>query len=131
VPTRDVKSVDQYIAAQPQDARAVLEIVRAAIRKAIPKADEIISYRIPAYRLPQGVVIWFAGWKRHYSLYPATHAVVSALMLELAPYQVEKGTIRFPLGKPVPVTLIGKIARLRVKEVEAKPKPAARKKRPA
>ena len=91
-----------------------------AIRKALPEAEEIISYKIPAYRLPQGVVIWFAGWKRHYSLYPATDYVVSALSEELAPYEVEKGTIRFPLDARVPVTLIGRITRLRAEEVAAK-----------
>ncbi len=82
--------------------RAHLETVRTAIRKAIPGAEEVISYKIPAYRLPQGVVIWFACWKRHYSLYPATEYVVSALSEELAPYEVKNGTIRFPLDARVP-----------------------------
>jgi uncharacterized protein YdhG (YjbR/CyaY superfamily) len=113
-------SVDQYVSAQPEGARAHLETVRAAIRKAIPAAEEIISYKIPAYRLPQGVVIWFAGWKKHYSLYPATDYVVSALGEELAPYEVEKGTIRFRLDARVPVTVIRRIARLRAEEVKAK-----------
>ena len=120
MPKADVTSVDRYIAAQPEDTRAALETVRAAIRKAIPKAEEIISYKIPAYRLPGGVVIWFAGWKRHYSLYPATDHVRSALEQELGAYEVEKGTIRFPLGKPVPVALIRKIAKLRAGEVGVK-----------
>jgi uncharacterized protein YdhG (YjbR/CyaY superfamily) len=113
-------SVDQYVSAQPEGARAHLETVRAAIRKAIPAAEEIISYKIPAYRLPQGVVIWFAGWKKHYSLYPATDYVVSALGEELAPYEVEKGTIRFRPDARVPVTVIRRIARLRAEEVKAK-----------
>ena len=122
-------SVDQYVSAQPESVRATLRAVRTAIRKALPEAEEIISYKIPAYRLPQGVVIWFAGWKRHYSLYPATDYVVSALSEELAPYEVEKGTIRFPLDARVPVTLIGRIARLRAEEVAAKAKAAASGKR--
>lgn len=122
-------SIDDYIAAQPESFRASLLEVRAAIRKALPEAEEIISYRIPAYRLPQGVVIWFAGWKRHYSLYPATDYVVSALSEELAPYEVEKGTIRFPPDARVPATLIGRIARLRAEEVAAHAKASASGKR--
>jgi uncharacterized protein YdhG (YjbR/CyaY superfamily) len=122
-------SVEDYIAAQPESVRASLHEVRTAIRKAIPEAEEFISYGIPAYRLPQGVVIWFAGWKRHYSLYPATDCIVSALSEELAPYEVEKGTIRFPLDARVPVALIGRIARLRAEEVAAKAKAAASRRR--
>ncbi len=110
-------SVDDYIAAQPEAVRGSLREVRAAIRKAIPKAEEVISYKIPAYRLPGGVVIFFAGWKKHYALYPATDGVVSTFAKELAPYDVEKGTIRFPYGEAIPVALIGRIAKLRAAEV--------------
>jgi uncharacterized protein YdhG (YjbR/CyaY superfamily) len=112
-------SVDDYIAAQPEAARASLRAVRAAIRSAIPEAEEVISYKIPAYRLPGGVVIFFAGWKKHYALYPATERVVSTLAKELAPYDVEKGTIRFPFGGSIPVALIARIAKLRAAEVAA------------
>jgi len=113
-------SVDAYIGAQPEAVQPVLERVRAAIRKAIPKADEVISYSIPAYRLDGRVTIYFAGWKRHYSLYPATRKLVAAFRQELAPYEVnDKGTIRFPLDAPVPVKLIARIARFRAKEMSA------------
>ena len=127
------KSVDAYIAAQPADVRDVLERVRSTIRKALPAAEEVISYQIPAYRLPGGVVIYFAGWRQHYSLYPATALVVAALKDELAPYEKSKGTIRFPLCRPVPVRLIARIAKLRAKEVaeRAGAKAAAPKKRTA
>jgi uncharacterized protein YdhG (YjbR/CyaY superfamily) len=123
------KSVGAYIAAQPGRARAVLTRVRAVIRRALPRAEETISYRIPAYRQDGGVVIYFAGWRRHYSLYPATARVVEALERERAPYEVSKGTIRFPLDAPVPVRLIGRIAKLRARETarRVKRKPVKRR----
>jgi uncharacterized protein YdhG (YjbR/CyaY superfamily) len=106
-------SVDEYIAAQPDKTRSTLERVRGAIRKALPKAQETISYKIPAYRLNGDVVLYFAGWKHHFSLYPVNERLVAAFKDELAEYEVEKGTIRFPLGKPVPVKLIERIAKFR------------------
>jgi uncharacterized protein YdhG (YjbR/CyaY superfamily) len=110
-------SVDEYIAAQPQDVQGILERVRSAIRTAVPEAEELISYRMPAYRLRGLPLIYFATWKRHYSLYPATKGVASAFADELAPYDIEKGTIRFLLSEPVPVTLIERIAKFRADEV--------------
>lgn len=112
-------SVDEYIALQPEAARSLLERVRGAIRKALPEAEETISYKIPTYKLPGGPVLYFAGWKAHYSLYPATGEILTALKDELERYEVEKGTIRFPLKGPVPVRLITKIAKLRGAEVAA------------
>jgi uncharacterized protein YdhG (YjbR/CyaY superfamily) len=70
----DFKSVDEYIASQPEAAQGVLELVRSSIRKAVPNAEESISYKIPTYKLRGDPVIYFAGWKQHYSLYPATAA---------------------------------------------------------
>ena len=128
--TADFSSVDQYISAQPEAARGLLETVRTAIRKALPDAEEIISHKIPAYRLPGGTAIYFAAWKRHYSLYPATDRVVSRLKQVLTPYDVEKGTIRFPFGELVPLGLIERIAKLRAQEVaEKKPNSSTPKKR--
>jgi len=106
MPMPNVKSVDDYIASQPQAAQVVLERVRTAIRKALPKAEETISYKIPVYKLHGRPVIYFAGWKKHYSLYPSNARLVAAFKDELRPYEVEKGTIRFPLSDPVPVKLI-------------------------
>jgi uncharacterized protein YdhG (YjbR/CyaY superfamily) len=125
-------SVADYIASQPKAARRVLRLVRSTIRKAIPKADEVISYQIPAYKLDGRTAIYFAGWKSHYSLYPANARLIAAFKTELAPYEVNgKGTIRFPLAEPVPVKLIAGIATFRAKEVAAlvKTKTAAAKKR--
>jgi uncharacterized protein YdhG (YjbR/CyaY superfamily) len=111
------KSVEEYIASQPDAVQDVLVRVRNIIRKAVPGADEVISYQIPTYKLDKGAVIYFAGWKRHYSLYPATGGVVTEFKHELSPYEVSKGTIRFPLSEPVPVKLIERIAKFRAREV--------------
>src|SRR6185295_7354420 len=91
----ELRSVDQYIAMQPKDVRPILQRVRGAIRKALPGAEEAISYQIPTYRLDGAYVVYFAGWKRHYSLYPVTDYLVAALRDDLAPYKISKGTIRF------------------------------------
>src|SRR5215470_14818306 len=112
---RDSRSVDEYIAAQPEAARRVLQQVRRAIRTAVPVADESISYKIPTYKLNGAPVLYFAGWKRHYSLYPVNERILEAIRDEQAPYEIEKSTIRFDLSKPVPVKLIKRIAKLRVK----------------
>jgi len=109
----DFKSVDAYIASQPEAVRSILARVRSAIRKAVPEAEEAISYKMPTYTLYGGRLLYFAVWKRHYSIYAATEQVVAAFQHELAPYQIEKGTIRFPLSEPVPEKLIGRIAKFR------------------
>ena len=111
------RNVDEYIAAQPAPVQVVLESVRSAIRTALPDAEEVISYKMPAYKITGEVVLYFAGWKQHYSLYPAGEYVVATLKNQPAPYRVNKGTIRFALSEPVPVSLIGRIATLRAKEV--------------
>jgi uncharacterized protein YdhG (YjbR/CyaY superfamily) len=114
----EYQTVTEYIATQPKEARGVLRLVRSAIRKALPRAEEVISYQIPAYKVNGRIVIYFAGWKRHYSLYPVTSRLVTAFKKPLAPYEVNnKGTARFPLDGPVPVRLIQAIARFRAKEV--------------
>ena len=109
-------SVTDYLASQPVEARSTLRKVRAAIRKALPKAEETLSYKIPTYKLGGKVVIYFAGWKQHYSIYPATRTLVAALKDDLRPYEVAKGTIRFPYDQTVPVALIGRIAKIRAAE---------------
>lgn len=113
----EIKSVDEYMASQPEAVQGILSSVRSAIRKAVPSAEESISYKIPTYKLEGRPVLYFAGWKKHYSLYPASDGVVAAFEDDLAPYAVAKGTIRFPLSAPVPVKLIENIARFRAKEV--------------
>jgi uncharacterized protein YdhG (YjbR/CyaY superfamily) len=116
------KTVNEYIASKPKDVQAVLKLVRAAIRKAVPEAQELISYQIPMYKMNGGRVLYFAGWKEHYSLYPLNDALAAEFTKELADYGISKGTIRLPLSKPVPVKLIERIARFRARQITARDK---------
>ena len=116
----DFESVDEYIATHPPEVQAVLQRVRSAIRKAVPRAEEAISYKIPTFKLHGTYVVYFEGWKKHYSLYPASRALVAAFKDELSPYEVNKGTIRFPLDRAVPVRLIAGIAKFLSKEAEVR-----------
>ena len=93
----DFKSVDQYLARLPESVQEILQRVRTAVAKAVPQAQETISYQIPAFKLHGRPMVYFAGWKQHYSIYPAAPGLVLAFEKELAPYEVTKGTIRFPL----------------------------------
>jgi uncharacterized protein YdhG (YjbR/CyaY superfamily) len=122
------KSVDEYIAAQPEAAQAVLNRVRRVLLKALPGAEEVISYQIPAYKLNGERLIYFAGWKQHYSLYPATRTLIAEFKDDLAPYEIKQSTIRFPLSVPLPAKLIERIAKFRAKEVAGKVKAAANEK---
>jgi uncharacterized protein YdhG (YjbR/CyaY superfamily) len=114
------QSVDDYIASFPEAVRDVLGEVRRAIREALPAADEVISYQMPTYKVGSAAVIYFAGWKKHYSLYPASGRLLAEFHEELASYEVNKSTIRFALSAPVPAKLIGRIAKFRAKEVSAR-----------
>jgi uncharacterized protein YdhG (YjbR/CyaY superfamily) len=113
-------SVDEYLSAQPKATQRLLRRVRVAIRKTVPGGVEGISYGIPTVKLHGRFVLAFAGWKAHYSLYPSNARLVAKFKRALAPYEVDKGTIRFPLTTPVPAALIEGIARFRVAEVKAK-----------
>ena len=113
-------SVDAYIAGFPPSVRRVLACVRATIRKTVPDAVEGISYKIPAYKLRGKPLMYFAGWERHFAIYPVgSRAVAAAFKDELADYEMSKGTIRFLLDEPVPVELIARIAAFRAGEVSA------------
>ena len=113
-------SVDDYIAARADESREILERVRDAIRKAIPDAEETITYQMPTYKVSGVATIYFAGWKEHFSIYPATQTLLDDLGDELARYKIVKGTIRFPLSDPPPAKLIGRIAKQRANEVTRK-----------
>jgi uncharacterized protein YdhG (YjbR/CyaY superfamily) len=121
-----LKTVDDYIASQPEAARPALTQVRNAIRKALPAAEEVISYNIPTYKLDGVMVIYFAGWKQHYSLYPAGARLLAAFKDELTAYQINKSTIRFQLSAPVPVKLIQRIVKFRVTEAADRQKTRAK-----
>jgi uncharacterized protein YdhG (YjbR/CyaY superfamily) len=113
------RSVDEYIAAQPPAVRPKLEQVRAAIRRAVPEAVEGIGYGMPGYKLGGKPMVYFAGFKGHYSLFAASGTFFAALEEELRGYELRKGTVHFPLTQPVPVKLIGRIAKLRAAGIAA------------
>ncbi len=115
----DPKSVDQYIASQPEAVRSKLEQVRAAIRKAVPQAIEVIGYRMPGYKVHGKPMLYFAAFKEHYSLFAASGSFFSTLEHELEGYELRKGTVHFPLNKPVPTGLISRIAELRAAGISA------------
>jgi uncharacterized protein YdhG (YjbR/CyaY superfamily) len=122
MPARRSKLVDEYIDKQPAATQRALKRVRSTIRQAIPDAEEVISYRIPAYKLRGGIAIFFAGWRGHYSIYPGTGRLVPVFKEALKPYEIRKGTIRFSLAQPVPAKLIERIAKYRAKEVRGREK---------
>ena len=125
-------SVDEDIASQPETGQRILKRVRSIIRKAVPDAQETISYGIPMYKLDGRYVLYFAGWKQHYSVYPFTDRLVAAFKNDLAPYEISgKGTIRFPLSEPIPVKLIEGIAKFRAREVVEHQKAAGQQPRSA
>jgi uncharacterized protein YdhG (YjbR/CyaY superfamily) len=111
------KTVNEYIEGFPPGVRDVLKTVRSTIRKALPDTEEAISYGIPTFRRHGSSIMYFAGWKEHFSIYPSTARLAAAFKKELAPYEVSgKGTIRFPLSEPVPVKLLAALAKFRGKE---------------
>jgi uncharacterized protein YdhG (YjbR/CyaY superfamily) len=113
-------AVRSYIARQPDKARAALKAIRTAIKAAAPRGDEVISYGIPAYCVNERVLIYYAGWKNHVSLYPMTPAIRRAFAAEIKGLKVAKGTIQFPLTKAIPAVLVRKLVRARVAELKAR-----------
>ncbi len=110
------KSVDEYIASKAPATRRALKQVRGIIRKAMPDAEEVISYQMPAYRVCGRIALFFAGWAEHFSLYPSDDRVRAEFEDELARYDQSKGTIRFPLSEPVPASLIERIAKFKARQ---------------
>lgn len=104
-------TIDEYIEDFSPEVRERLQGIRAAIREALPRAGERISYRIPAMTLDGRVVIYFAGWERYVSVYPVPDGD-DAFQEQIAPYRASKGTLRFPLDKTMPYALVGRIASL-------------------
>jgi|SRR6185312_5430131 len=112
------KNVDEYISGFPENLRTLLEQMRTAIKKAAPKAEEVISYQIPAYKY-FGILVYFAGYKNHVGFYP-TASAIKAFKKELSIYKGGKGSVQFPLDKPLPAVLITKIVKFKLKENEQK-----------
>jgi uncharacterized protein YdhG (YjbR/CyaY superfamily) len=108
------KDIDSYIAGFPQDVQVILQELRAVIKQAAPQAEEAISYQIPTFRL-KGNLVHFAAFKNHIGFYP-TSSGIEKFKNELSAYKLARGTVRFPLDRPLPLGLISKIVKFRVKE---------------
>lgn len=108
-------STDAYISQFPKDIQALLQQVREIIKKAAPAAEETISYGMPAFR-QQGMLVFYAAWKSHIGLYPASSTTFKQFEKELADYTTSKGAIQFPYEKKIPVRLVTAIIKFRVKE---------------
>jgi uncharacterized protein YdhG (YjbR/CyaY superfamily) len=111
-------AVDEYIAAFPKEVQQLLQQMRIAIKAAAPKAEELISYGMPAYKL-NGMLVYFAAFKNHIGFY-ATPTGHKTFIKELSKYKQGKGSVQFPVEEPLPLTLITKIVKFRVKENEEK-----------
>ncbi len=107
-------TIDEYIAAFPEDVQAILNRMRQTIREAAPDATEAISYQMPTFRL-NGNLVHFAAFRRHIGFYPAPTGV-EAFLAELAPYKASKGAIQFPLDQPIPYDLVRRITEHRARE---------------
>ena len=112
------KNIDEYIAGFPRDVQQVLKQIRATIKKVAPDAEEAMKYQIPTFVLNENLV-HFAAFKNHIGFYP-TPSGIAAFKDELSRYESAKGSVQFPIDEPMPLSLIGKIVKFRVKEARAR-----------
>ena len=112
-------SVEEYLAALPKDARATLEKIRQAIMAAAATATEKIGYGMPGFSYDGRYLVYYAAFKDHCSFFPASTGVMEEFAKDLESYDVAKGTIRFPIGKPLPGTLVKKLVKARIREIDA------------
>lgn len=121
--TKKSQTIDTYIKGFPKETQIILKKIRSLIKEIAPKATEKISYGIPTFNLNGTYLIYFSGWRHHVSLYPASTSMMEAVK-EAVPYRVSKGTLKFPLNKPIPYPLIKKIVKYRLKDnLQRFPKP--------
>ena len=113
------QNIDEYIADFPADVQEILQKIRVTIKKAVPKAEETISYKMPTFNLRGQYLIYFAAYKKHIGLYPVPNGDAE-FNKEISAYQAGKGTLQFPLDQPIPYKLISKIVKVRAKENSAK-----------
>jgi uncharacterized protein YdhG (YjbR/CyaY superfamily) len=107
-------NIDEYISIFPGEVQEILEQIRAAIKEAAPKATEVISYGMPAFKL-NGILVWFAAYSKHIGFYPHSSGIL-AFKKELSGYKGGKGSVQFPIDKPVPLDLISEIVKFRLIE---------------
>jgi uncharacterized protein YdhG (YjbR/CyaY superfamily) len=112
--TKKFKTVDEYLSALTPKTRGLFQEMRSTIRNAAPKAEELISYNIPAFK-QQGMLVWYAAFKTHIGFYPRVSAI-EAFKKELSLYKGAKGSVQFPMDKPLPLSLVSKIVKFRIKE---------------
>jgi uncharacterized protein YdhG (YjbR/CyaY superfamily) len=112
--TASPANTDAYIASFPKETQTLLEQLRATIKKAAPEAEELISYQMPAYKY-NGMLVYFAGYKNHIGFYPTASGIAN-FTKELSVFKSSKGAVQFPLDRPLPLQLVTKIVKFRVKE---------------
>jgi len=113
-------TIDEYLKGVPKPMRDALQDVRTTIAKAAPKAEEAISYSMPAFKYKGRVLVYFAAFKEHCSFFPASGAVLEAFKDDLAGFRTSKGTLRFTPSKPIPKRTLTKIVKARMTEIDAK-----------
>jgi len=123
------KTVDEYLSTFPESTQSKLQGLRMAIKRAAPGADEVISYNMPAIKM-SGVLVYYAGYKGHIGFYPTASPIV-VFKKELSAFEVSKGAVRFPIDKPIPLGLVSKIVKYRVKEDQEKANAKLKKRTPA
>ncbi len=115
-PAKAFKTVDEYVESFPENVQRILEKLRDTVRKSAPDAVESVSYQIPTFKLNRKKLVYFAAWKNHIGFYSIPEGN-EAFRRELLPYMAEKGSLRFPLEKPIPYDLVKKIVMFRLKEI--------------
>ena len=114
MPKRVFKNVDEYVATFPRNVQVILQEMRQAVKEAAPEAEEVISYQMPAFK-QNGIVVYFAAFKDHIGFFP-TASGIEAFKEKLTDFKISKGTVQFPLSKPIPTELVKEMVRFRVKE---------------
>lgn len=109
------KNIDEYIAGYPENVQAIMQKLRATMKKAAPKAEETIKYGMPTFML-NGNLVYFAGAKKHIGVYPVPQTGSEKFKQDIAPYMAAKSTMQLPLDKPIPYGLVSQLVKLRVKE---------------
>jgi uncharacterized protein YdhG (YjbR/CyaY superfamily) len=113
-PKKEFKTIEDYIATFPPNVQIILQRIKQAIHEAAPQAQEVISYSMPAFKQKK-ILVWFAAFKNHIGFFPKVSAV-ETFKDRLTDYKTSKGTIQFPLDKPIPIALIKEIVKFRLEE---------------